>query len=156
LTCDDTVCLEAEIGYYIDSGASVSCEDVDENCASCDSSSECDYCKGGYIWDDIGTACVECGDGISGCAECVDTYEDGPKCLTCEIGFAKSADWTECYDCSQIDDCLDCYNTGGSNYACSFCDYSKPLNLDGNGDPDGLCEDECETMVGCVSCDNNT
>lgn len=137
MTCDDTVCLEAEIGYYIDTGASVSCEDVDENCASCESGSECDYCKGGYIWDDIGTACVECGVGISGCAECVDTYEDGPICLTCEIGFAKSDDSTTCYDCSQIKDCLDCsYSSQDTNYVCGFCDYG--LAREGLG-----CNDDC-------------
>lgn len=106
ITCDDTDCLEAEVGYFIDAtGDSIACDDGTDGygaeCTSC-TDTYCQYCSPGYVTD--GTSCESCSSFASDCTSCMNEYSTNgaglKMCLSCGLGYAVADDYSGCWDCS--------------------------------------------------------
>lgn len=138
---NETECIEANVGYYVDSttkqpvACSVTtcaycpsnscvecklnytlsnnqCTQCADNCLRC-KDNKCTFCKAGYAVDSNGT-CQAC---AAGCGVCANTEVSLlGKCLFggCKEGYVYLATSQMCYSCPT--NCADCYYHPGSKY----------------------------------------
>ncbi|EAR86282.2 zinc finger lsd1 subclass family protein (macronuclear) [Tetrahymena thermophila SB210] len=123
------------IGYFptVDTGKRLVCQQCDNNCDSCKSSSQCEQCSQSFYLRSDTFQCVDkCPNGYSlidtSCIKCVRNCQncsDMNTCLQCRLGFYLNND-QQCVAC-QVKNCDVCQNTSNQ---CQVCALGFILSLD--------------------------
>lgn len=116
LTCNSTVCLDCESGYYLSAGSCVQCSSAINGCSKCSSDTVCNECQSLFYLST--STCLTCNSIMVGCSFCTNSS----VCLACDGGYYING--TQCYPCSDLTGCLIC-NTSSSCLTCTAGYYSS-------------------------------
>ena len=122
------------------------------NCASCVDGDDCQYCDPGYVKiDDVVDYCITCDAFETGCTSCYTDYQGDNWCNECALGYGLEIDGVNCFECSDIQDCLECVGVSEASdddMVCTLCNYGQLT------DSDGYCLNDCVDLDGvdCIDC----